>query len=132
MRAIHEFMFLLPTASLVSVFPVVIGVVSTGVIIVTIVVFTVCLLIVAKHKHRKNSLSEDEITLLLLLLVFVHCRVLFFFSTAPNNLVYWTPTTCTTESRFVLSHMHVQICWLTSSILLLNSFTDMVKKGTWR
>ena len=97
------------TASLVSIFPVVVGVVSTSVIIVTVVVIIVCLLIVVKYKHRKNSLGEDKITLLLLLLVFVHCCC---FSTVPIDHVYWTQST--TESRFVLSHMHVQIYWLTS------------------
>ena len=48
--------FLLQTAPLVDV-PVVVGVVSTGVII-TVVVVIVCLLIVVKHKHRKNWLSS--------------------------------------------------------------------------
>ena len=46
----------LPTAPLVNVVPVVVGVVS-GLIIATVVVVTVCLLIVVKHKHRRNQLT---------------------------------------------------------------------------
>ena len=50
----------LPTAPHFNVVvSVVIGVVSTGVVIVTGVVVIVCLLIVVKHKHRKNSFGED-------------------------------------------------------------------------
>ena len=93
----------LPAAPIVSVVPVV-GVVFTGVIIVTVVVVTVCLLMVAKHKHRKNSLGEDYTA--------VFCSPLLFFFTAPFDHVYWMQTT--TENRFVLSHMHVQICLLSS------------------
>ena len=87
--------------SLVSIVPVAV-VVSTGVIIVTVVVFTVCLLIVIKHKHRKNSLGENEITLLLLLSLF-HCFFCFFFAQLPstrfigNNLPqrgYFEPHAC--------------------------------------
>ena len=100
-----------PTAPFVHV--VVVGVVSTGVIIVTVVVVTVCLLIVGKkYKHKKNSSSEDDITLLLLLL-FVYCCC---FSADPTDHVYWTQST--TESRFVLSHMHAQNCLLLVSVCL--------------
>ena len=62
-----------PLVSVVPVVPVVVGVVSIGFITVTVVVTTVCLLIVGKnYKHKTNSLGEDEITLLLLP-VFVYC-----------------------------------------------------------
>ena len=103
--AIHEFMFP-PTAPLVSVLPVVVGVVATGVIIVTVVVVIVCLLIVVKHKHRKNSLGKDS---LWGAAATAFCSLVLIISTAPIEHVYWTQTTYTMESKFVLSHMHVQI-----------------------
>ena len=107
--------FLFQTAPLVNV-PVVVGVLSTGFIIVTVVVIIVCLLIVVKYRHRKC-----EITLLLLL--FVHCCCSF---TDPIEQVHSTHTT--TEIRFVLSHLHVQTCLLTSFHFTSQIFFRYVEK----
>ena len=97
-----------PTAPLVSVLPVVVGVVSTGVIIVTVIVVIVCMLIVAKHMPKKNSYGKDS---LWDAAAIAFCS-LTLFSTAPIDHIYWTLSTI--ESRFVLSHTHVQIFWLAS------------------
>ena len=70
-----------------------------------------CLLVACvfkKHKQRKNSRGEDYSAAAAT--GFVHCCC---FSTAPTDLVCWTQSTM--ESRFVLSHMDVQIC-------LINNF----------
>ena len=109
----------LPTVPLVGI---VVGVVSTGVIIVIVV----CLLVACvfkKHKYRKNSPGEDYCCSATTALY-----SLLLFYTVPINYIY--QKRMTTENRFVLSHLHVQICHLTSSIFLLNSFTDMLKKRT--
>ena len=95
-----------PTAPFVNV--VVAGVVSTGVIIVTVVVVIVCLLIVGKkYRHKKKYPSEDYTAA-----ATAFCSLLLFFFTAPIGHIYCKQST--TENGFVLSHMHVQICRLTS------------------
>ena len=110
---VHEFMFY-STAPPVNF--VVVGVVSA---VIAVVVIVCLVLVVQKYKHRKKTPCEGEITLLLLLLVFVHC---YCFSTAPID-----QTRTTTENRFVLSHMHVQICWLTTF-----NFASLFLQRCWR
>ena len=117
--AIHEFVFL-QTASLVSVLPVVVGVVATSVIIATVIVVIVCMLIVVKHMPKNNSLGKDS---LWGAAAIAFCS-LMLFSTAPTDHIYWTPSTI--ESRFVLSHTHVQIFWLASFYFA----SDVMKKKT--
>ena len=113
----------LQTVPLVNVLPVVVGVVSTGVIIVIAVVIIVCLLIVAKCKHRKNSLGKDYTAATASYCLWF--TVVVFF-TAPIKHVYCKQPTI--ESRFVLSHMHVQICQLTSFHFASQFFYRYVEK----
>ena len=98
MCAFNYTTFLLQTAPLVSVLPVVVGVVSTGVtvVVITVVVVAVCLLIVAKHKHRKYSLGEDYTAA-----TTTAFGSLLLFFTALNKHVYWKQPTI--ENRLTLS-----------------------------
>ena len=112
----NEFMFP-PTAPLVNVVVVVVGVVSIGFIIVAVVVITVCLLIVGKeYKHKKNSFGEDKNYTVA---TTAFCVVI---STAPIDHVYWKQPII--EIRFVLNHLNVQICWLTSFHSLLTEMLN--------
>ena len=115
--------FFLQTAPLVGVLPVV---VSTGFIIVTALVVIACLLMVVKYKHRKNSLGEDCTAVAANAVYSLFFCCFFFIFTAPIDHNYWTHTT--TESRLVLSHMHVQICLLTIFHFTSRFFYRYVKK----
>ena len=66
------------------------------------------MVIVAKHMPKKNYLGKDS---LWGAAATAFCS-LMLFSTALIDHVYWTPSTM--ESRFVLSHTHVQFFWLAS------------------
>ena len=104
--AIHEFMFP-PTAILANdIGVVVLGVVFICFTIVTTVLLIVCLLIVGKkYKHRKNCPGEGvEYTAVAATALY---SLLLFF-TASIDHVYLKQNN--TKNRFVLRHLHVQIC----------------------
>ena len=83
----------------------VVGVVA-GFIIATVVVLIVCLLLVVKYKHKKISSGEYVNYTAATAACFLF-TVVVFFTAFVDNVCWFQPTT---ESRFVLSHMHVQIC----------------------